>query len=101
MRRENIELRKKDNIDPELIGESNPFRNFISKLDKVSRTNSRVLISGASGSGKEAASRFIHYNSRQSEGEFVAIDCSTSDQGELERLLFGCETRDGLQNMEL
>ena len=54
-----------------------------------------MLISGASGSGKEAASRFIHYNSRQSEGEFVAIDCSTSDQGELERLLFGSEDRDG------
>ena len=99
LRRENIELKKKDNIDFQFIGESNPFRNFISKLDKVSRTKSRVLISGASGSGKETASRYIHYNSRQADGEFVAIDCSTSDQGELERLLFGDETRNGLQNI--
>jgi len=99
LRRENIELKKKDNIDFQFIGESNPFRNFISKLDKVSRTKSRVLISGASGSGKETASRYIHYNSRQADGEFVAIDCSTSDQGELERILFGVETRNGLQNI--
>ena len=99
LRRENKELKKKDNLDCELIGESNTFRHFISKLDKVSRTNSRVLITGASGSGKETASKYIHYNSRQSEGHFVVINCSTSDQCELERLLFGYETPDGLQNI--
>ena len=62
LRRENRELKEKDSIDFELIGESSTFRNFVSNLDKVSKTNSRVLISGASGSGKEAASRYINEN---------------------------------------
>ena len=47
LRRENNELKQKDTIDFELIGKSNVFRNFLSSLEKVSKANSRVLISGA------------------------------------------------------
>ena len=97
LRRENTELKQKDISDFELIGQSNSFRNFLSNLEKVSKTNSRVLISGASGSGKETASRYIHDNSKQAGKPFVIINCSTSDQDELERSLFGSENLDGLQ----
>ena len=99
LRRENKELKQKENIDFELIGQSITFRNFLSNLDKVSKANSRVLISGGSGSGKEAASRYIHNNSRQSHGNFVAINCSTSNHSDLERMLFGSETDDGSENI--
>ena len=99
LRRENRELKQKDSIDFELIGESSTFRNFVSNLDKVSKTNSRVLISGASGAGKEAASRYIHENSRQSSGDFIVVDCSTSNQADLDRMLFGYEASDGSNNI--
>ena len=99
LRRENRELKQKDSIDFELIGESTIFRNFVSNLDKVSKTNSRVLISGASGAGKEAASRYIHENSRQSSGDFILVDCSTSNQADLDRMLFGYEASDDSNNI--
>ena len=97
LRRENKELKQKDNIDFELIGQSNKFRNLVNDLDKVSKVNSRVLITGDSGSGKEAASRYIHNNSRQSNGNLVVINCSTSNQSDLERILFGLENGEGVQ----
>ena len=99
LRKENKELRQKDNIDFELIGQSNTFRNFVTDLDKVSKANSRVLISGDSGSGKEAAARYIHKNSRQSNGNFIIINCSTSNHGDLEKMLFGSESNDGLEHI--
>ena len=99
LRRENKELKQKDTFDFELIGDSFIFRNFVSNLEKVSKTNSRVLISGASGSGKETAARYIHNNSKQSSGHFIIINCSTSNHDDLEKMLFGYETRDGLENI--
>ena len=76
LRRENKELKQKDTFDFELIGDSFIFRNLVSNLEKVSKTKSRVLISGASGSGKETAARYIHNNSKQSSGHFIIINCS-------------------------
>ena len=72
---------------------------FVSNLEKVSKTNSRVLISGASGSGKETAARYIHNNSKQSSGHFIIINGSTSNHDDLEKMLFGYETRDVLENI--
>ena len=99
LRQENKELKQKDIIDFELIGESTAFRNFVSILNKVAKANSRILISGASGSGKEAASRYIHYNSKYSGGHFIVINCSTSNQDDLEKIIFGFETNNGLKNI--
>ena len=99
LRQENKELKQKDKVEFELIGQSVAFRNFLSNLDKVSKANSRILISGASGSGKEAASRYIHDNSKQSNGHFIIINCSTSNQDDLEKMLFGFENGNGLKNI--
>ena len=91
LRRENIELKQKDLVEYELKGESNVFRNFIANLGKVAKANSRVLITGSSGSGKEVSARYIHDNSNYSSGNFIAINCLVSDQNELDRMLFGFE----------
>ena len=99
LRQENKELKQKDIAEIELKGESITFRNFVSSLDKVSKANSRVLISGSSGSGKETSARYIHENSKQAAGSFIAINCSVSDQDELDRMLFGVENMDGLQEV--
>ena len=96
LRRENKELKKKDTNDFELIGDSNIFRNFLLSLEKVSKANSRVLISGAPGSGKEVAARYIHANSKHSSGQFIVINCSTSDEHNLDKMLFGSEDTEGL-----
>jgi len=99
LRRENKELKQKDIAEYELKGESIIFRNFVSSLDKVSKARSRVLISGSSGSGKETSARYIHENSKQAAGSFIAINCCVSDQDELDRMLFGIENKDGLQEI--
>jgi len=97
LRRENKELKQKDTVEYEIKGESTIFRSLVSSLDKVSKANSRVLITGSSGSGKEISARYIHENSKQSAGNFVVINCSVSGQGELDRMLFGAESKNGLQ----
>jgi Response regulator containing CheY-like receiver, AAA-type ATPase, and DNA-binding domains len=96
LRRENIELKQKSIAESELKGSSGIFRNFVNNLDKISKANSRVFITGSSGSGKAAAAKYIHQNSRQAGGNFISVDCSTSDQNELERSLFGFEDSSGL-----
>jgi two-component system nitrogen regulation response regulator NtrX len=99
LRKENKELKQKENINVELIGQSNTFRNFVLSLEKVSKANSRVLISGASGSGKQTASKYIHNNSKRSNGNFIVVNCSTSNQSDLERMLFGYVTNNGSENV--
>ena len=95
LRQENKELKQKDIFEYELKGESVIFRNLVSNLEKVSKANSRVLISGSSGSGKEISARYIHDNSKQAVGHFILVNCSTASEVELEKTLFGFETSDG------
>ena len=95
LRQENKELKQKDIFEYELKGESVIFRNLVSNLEKVSKANSRVLISGSSGSGKEISARYIHDNSKHAAGNFVLVNCSTANEVELEKTLFGFETSDG------
>ena len=99
LRRENEELKSKDKMSLELVGESLIFRNFVSNLDKVSKANSRVLLTGAPGSGKETAARYIHENSKQFEGNFVSLNCSTVNQKDFEKIIFGFETKNGLETL--
>ena len=94
LRRENKELKQKDLVEYELKGESSVFRNFITSLEKVAKANSRVLITGSSGSGKEVSARYIHDNSNHSSGNFIAVNCSVSDQNELDKILFGFENNE-------
>ena len=99
LRRENEELKSKDKISLELVGESLIFRNFISNLDKVSKANSRVFLTGAPGSGKETAARYIHENSKQFKGNFVSLNCSTVNHEDLEKIIFGFENTNGLKTL--
>ena len=99
LRRENEELKSKDKISLELVGESLIFRNFVSNLDKVSKANSRVLLTGAPGSGKETAARYIHENSRQFKGNFVSLNCSTVNHEDFEKIIFGFENKNGLKTL--
>ena len=99
LRQENKELKQKDTVEYDLKGDSVIFRNFVSSLEKVSKANSRVLISGSSGSGKEISARYIHDNSKHATGNFILVNCSTGNEVELEKTLFGFETSDGFKEI--
>ena len=99
LRRENKELKKKDTVQYELKGQSSVFRNFMVNLDKVSKAKSRVFITGPSGSGKDTSARYIHENSKQSSGNFITINCSVFKGDELDRILFGFENKEGVQEV--
>jgi two-component system response regulator FlrC len=58
---------------------------------RVAQADVSVFINGPTGSGKEVMAKYIHQNSRRSEGEFVAINCAAIPENMLEAMLFGHE----------
>src|SRR5687768_18493698 len=67
------------------------MREAISLAERVSRTDSNVLITGESGAGKDLLASFIHSKSRRAAHPFVKIDCATLPGELLEAELFGYE----------
>ncbi|OSP55259.1 sigma-54 dependent transcriptional regulator [Pseudoruegeria sp. SK021] len=92
LRRENTELRRMDVANGELIGSSPPFKALKFQLEKVTKSNGRVLLRGAPGSGKETAARYLHSNSLRATGGFVSLNCASVSPDRMEHLLFGRET---------
>jgi len=84
------ELHKKYRYD-NLIGTSNAIEKIYELIEKVADTDSTVLISGASGTGKELIARAIHYNSSRGDKPLVVINCGAIPEELLESELFGHE----------
>jgi len=74
-----------------IIGKSKPMREIFDLIGKVSRTRASVLITGASGTGKELIAKAIHYNSPRSKRPFISINCGALTETLLESELFGHE----------
>ena len=92
LRRENQSLRRKDVTSAEMIGTSATFRTLVSQLDKVTKSNGRVMLTGPAGSGKEVAARYIHAHSNRSNAPFVTVNCAGVAADRMEEVLFGRET---------
>ncbi len=92
LRRENTALRRRDVSAAVMIGGSPAFRALRSQLDKVTRSNGRVMLSGPPGSGKETAARYIHANSDRAEGPFVTVSSASVEPDRMEEVLFGRES---------
>ena len=92
LRRENSELKQQDGKPSEMIGDSAAFRTMLGNLDKVTKSNGRVMLSGPSGSGKELAARFIHQNSLRASAPFVTVNCAGVEPDRVEEVLFGRES---------
>ena len=92
LRRENTELRRKDVAPTEMIGGSSAFKQLKNQLDKVTRSNGRVLLTGPAGSGKEIAARYIHANSARAEAPFVSVNSAGIEPERMEEVLFGRES---------
>ncbi|WP_375284672.1 nitrogen assimilation response regulator NtrX [Marinicauda pacifica] len=95
LRRENAELRKKSDLQDQLIGDSASAVHLRQTIDRVAPTNSRILIEGPSGSGKELIARLIHTASTRRDGNFVAVSAAIMNPDRVEEELFGTERPDG------
>ncbi len=91
LRRENKELRNRTVQSAEMIGSSSAMNLLRQSIAKVAATNSRVMITGPSGSGKELAARALHNASHRAEGPFVVLNAAALAPDRVERELFGTE----------
>ncbi len=92
--KENLALR--DEVEQtamfdEIIGTSNPLKVVLSRIAKVAPTDSSVLITGETGTGKERVARAIHKKSRRTERAFVSVNCAAIPHDLIPSELFGHE----------
>ncbi|MDG2522076.1 sigma-54 dependent transcriptional regulator [Caulobacter segnis] len=95
LRRENRRLRAQSLTPDGLIGKSAAAQSLRQLITKVAPANSRILISGPSGAGKELAARLIHENSPRSRSEFVALSAAGMAPERMDIELFGEEGEGG------
>jgi two-component system nitrogen regulation response regulator NtrX len=74
-----------------LIGSSQKMTVLKEQIDMAAQSNSRVLITGESGSGKELVARFLHENSKRAGKPFIEVNCAAIPQELIESELFGHE----------
>jgi two-component system nitrogen regulation response regulator NtrX len=94
LRRENTDLKRKDSGAGDMVGSSAPFKNLCGQLDKVTKSNGRILLSGPAGSGKEIAARYVHAHSNRASAPFVVVNCANIEPERMEKELFGRECRE-------
>ena len=94
VRGENLALREevdRSSMFEEIVGASLPLRTVLSHVSRVAPTDSTVLISGETGTGKELIARAIHKRSHRSAGPFVAVNCAAIPSSLIASELFGHE----------
>lgn len=92
--RENLILREEYSTRygfPRILGEHASIREVSQQVQRVSATDSTVLLLGESGTGKELFARAIHHLSPRREQPFVALNCAAIPEGLVENELFGHE----------
>lgn len=91
--RENIVLKKiaGKKMDLSLTGKSSAIQSVRQLIERFAPTNSRVLITGEPGTGKEMTARLMHKHSKRTERPFLILNCATMQPGDLEPMLFGAE----------
>ena len=96
LQRENNELRRKNGMQFELIGQASVIEQLNTQIDKLALTNSRVMIHGPSGSGKEIVARRLHSRSPRANQNFITVHSALmeNDLARIEKTLFGHETED-------
>jgi two-component system nitrogen regulation response regulator NtrX len=84
-----------------LVGHSPSINLLRQTVEKVSPTNSRILIVGPSGAGKELTARAVHTASARTEGPFVVINAAAMTPERMEIELFGAEAQNGTQERKI
>ena len=88
---ENRSLRTKVQRKFELVGQSPAMQQLRQLIDTAGPTNSRVLVGGENGTGKELVARAIHLQSARADRTFVAVNCAAIPETLIESELFGHE----------
>jgi PAS domain S-box-containing protein len=94
LQEENVALREeidKASMFEEIVGTSAPLKKVLSRISKVAPTDSSVLITGETGTGKELVARAIHRRSRRSSHAFVSVNCAVIPRDLIASELFGHE----------
>jgi len=94
LKNEVADLRERSNKAAQMVGNSPAIQAVRSLIEKSAPTNSRIFISGSSGTGKGLSARLIHEKSARAEAPFVEINCSLYSPDEVSVVLFGRETRE-------
>ncbi len=95
LKREVRELKERSVVSAEMIGKSPAINQLKNNIDKAGPTNSRIMLRGASGSGKELAARVLHQKSLRADGPFVVLNAAAMVPDRVEEELFGTEDRTG------
>jgi len=94
LRQENVALREevdKASMFEEIVGTSRPLKAVLSRISKVGPTDSTVLITGETGTGKELIARAVHKRSQRSGCPFVSVNCAALPAALVSSELFGHE----------
>src|ERR1700678_4155002 len=94
LQRENIALREeidKTSMFEEIVGASPALRTVLSRISKVAPSDSTVLITGETGTGKELVARAIHRRSNRASRAFVSVNCAAVPRDLIASELFGHE----------
>ena len=97
LRREVKELKALGPLPSSIVGRSPAINSLRQTIDKVAPTNSRILIVGPSGAGKELTARTLHGQSARATGPFVVINAAAMTPDRMETELFGVEQTNGAQ----
>jgi two-component system response regulator PilR (NtrC family) len=92
LKQENVLLKRALNSTHEfcnIIGRSEAMLAVFKMIETIAKTNSTVLVTGESGTGKDLVARAVHYNSLRREHPFVALNCGALPETLLESELFG------------
>ena len=95
LKREVKQLKERSSQSSDMVGKSTAINQLRGSLDRVAPTNSRVLIRGGSGSGKELAARVLHQKSARCDGSFIVLNAAAMVPDRVEEELFGTEDRAG------
>ncbi len=95
LRREVASLKQRSGELDDLVGSSAAMNHLRQTIDRVAPTNSRIMIFGPSGAGKEQTARSIHQRSQRANGPFIVLNAAAITPDSMETELFGTEPMNG------
>lgn len=98
LKQENAELKVRMASEHTLIGSSNVINQLRVTIDKVAPTESRVMVSGGPGVGKEVVAYLLHKKSKRSRGPFIVMNAASISASQVETELFGSEDKGAYSN---
>jgi two-component system nitrogen regulation response regulator NtrX len=101
LRREVRELKQFAPLASTLVGRSPAMNQLRQTIEKVAPTNSRILIVGPAGAGKELTARTIHSHSARANGPFIVLNAAAITPEHMEVELFGVEQHNGSQGRKV